>query len=276
MNKQIRLVLSGLAGALALLASAGGVLAAPEDDDAQVLRAVAQRFWEAQSQGDWSAVYDMLTPADRGELSREQFVAKRQENWPFRYQSFRLGEVVIADQVGWVEVSYEVLLTLVPNRSPETVHGWQIWVNSDGWRPVPEKLRQEYPSRPPKLRSAREESALARRVEEYWQAITAQDFARAFQYMEPTYRERMSLEDFAKNPHYVLILAHRLAWVEVTRDKGRVKVVYTGKVNDPSMSKLDPREMAVIEPWIKVNGEWYRPSNPRAGLGFDEQQQPVE
>ncbi len=35
-------------------------------------------------------------------------------------------------------------------------------------------------------------------------------------------------------------------------------MVYRRKLNDPSVSKLDPQEDRVIENWIKIDGQWYR------------------
>ena len=58
-------------------------------------------------------------------------------------------------------------------------------------------------------------------------------------------------------------------WVEVVGPLGRVQVVYTRKVTDPSMTKLPVETVVQTEDWIKVNGEWYqdlsRASGPTPG-----------
>ena len=45
---------------------------------------------------------------------------------------------------------------------------------------------------------------------------------------------------------------------EVMGNRGKVRIVYTRRPNDPSMQKMAPVKMLEVEDWLKVDGEWYR------------------
>lgn len=240
----------------------GSTLAtATEDSEAQALRARAQAYWDNQVKGDWAAVFPFLYPADRINMSVEQFVT-RQQSWMFRYLAAEVVDAAVANNLGWVQVNYTIefkrLQENLPALEPKRLQVWEPWEKRDAWYVLSTKeQRERVPSLPPRLRPAAEEAVLARRVEEFWQARQALDWAQAYQYLEPAYREQVSKETFLQRKPYYTYLSHGLAWVEVIGDEGRARVRYTAKINDPSLAKLDPQEKEINENWIKVDGQWY-------------------
>ncbi len=52
-------------------------------------------------------------------------------------------------------------------------------------------------------------------------------------------------------------LSHRLDWIEVIGNQGRIRVTYHHKLTDKSMEKLPARDATFIEAWVKSEDEWY-------------------
>jgi mRNA-degrading endonuclease YafQ of YafQ-DinJ toxin-antitoxin module len=234
-------------------------LALAAEQDKQALEARARQFWEAEVKQDWGTVYDLSIPEERANATREQYVAFRREKGPFQYLTAQIGEVAVAGDIGWVQVAYDVRPLNYPEVKPHHIQIWDLWHKRDTWYPVPKPQRDQFPKLPPHLRPADEEAALSKRAHDYWQAKETQDWQLIYQYLTPDHRAQVSLEQFLKKKALFSYFSHRLEWTEVITDnRGRVKVVYRRKLNDPSVSKLDPQEDRVIENWIKIDNQWYR------------------
>jgi len=228
-------------------------------DERQVLKERAESFWTARVKGDWATVYDYLPEREKGSFTREQFVSFRREKGPFRYFSFTLGDIEIADQVGWVEMSSKTGLADYPGLTPKQTKSWQIWYKEEGkWCPLPGEQREEVPGLPPRFRSGEDEELLKRRADEFWNAKEAQDLELIYGFTDPDFKKRVSREDFLSKKALYSYFSHRIEWVEAIGLRGRVKVTYTYRLNDPSLSKLEPKEESVVEDWIKTGKLWYR------------------
>jgi hypothetical protein len=236
----------------------GVCLAGAAQTEQELLGQRAREFWEARVKGDWAVVYDYLSAGEREKLDKEAFVAGSKENAPFRYLSYKLGGIETEGDLGWVEVRYAVQITRYPELAAKEMNIWQLWRKADGsWLPSPKQDAQEVPTRP-QLRNSAEEPLLAKRVDGFWQAKEQQDWGRIYEYCDPAYRGRVSREEFLQMKARHLYVSHKTDWVEVLGDRGRSKVTYMYKPNDPSLAKVDPVAESAIEGWIKVDGEWYR------------------
>jgi len=240
-----------------MISLSGGVLA--QQKPGQALKEPAKDFWEARIKGDWATVYRYLSPMDKDKFTQDQFVSSRKEKGPFRYLSYKLGDVEIAGQLGWVEVSYTVEPVGFANYPARHMHIWQVWQEMDDrWYPVPASQRAEVPKKPPHMRPAEEEASLIRRAHEFWNAKEREDWLLIYQYLDPAFTSEVSSEEFLEKTALFSYLSHRVEWAEVTGDRGRVKLTYACRLKDPSLAKSDPIETGVVEEWIKVNSHWYR------------------
>jgi hypothetical protein len=241
------------------LLTRGAFATPPAEAPEQVLKKRAGLFWQTRASANWAAHYQFLTPEEKTAISKRQFVDLSAKRELLRYISVHTGAVAVDGELGWVEVTYEARPKRYPEVRPIRLTFWDHWQQqTDGqWYPVPKKQRQYLPQLPPHLRSSKEEPILAQRVKEFYQAQEQQDLASLYQYLDPRYQEKVPLAEFTKKPSQKAYLSYRLDWVEVVGEKGRAKVVYTYKPTDPSLSKLDPQEEAVIENWLKINGHWY-------------------
>ena len=260
----MRLRLATAAIGLALVVF-GVCLAGAAQEEQEALGQRAREFWEARVKGDWAVLYDYLTAAEREKFGKDAFVASSKENAPFRYLSYKLGGIETEGSFGWVEVSYSLQITRYPELPAKEMHIWQLWSKVDGsWEPAPKQDAEEVPKRP-QLRNTAEEPLLAKRVDGFWHAKELQDWGRIYEYCDPAYRGRVSREEFLQMKARHLYVSHKIDWVEVIADRGKTKVTYTYKPNDPSLTKLDPVAESAIEGWIKVDGEWYRLIQPAEG-----------
>lgn len=243
-------------GVLGMLMGVGSAQAQGEEE---ALKARADKFWKARVQEDWATVYHFLFLEEKDKETQEQFVAFRKEKGPFRYLSAEVGKAAVAGEIGWVELSYAARPSAYPEVPPEQVAMWEPWRLQEGqWYPVPPQQWEQLPKRPPHLRPAEEEAALTQRAHEFWQAREGQDWALIYHYLDPDYRAKISEKKFLTKKSLFAYSDHRLDWVEVTGNQGRVKVTYFRKLNDPTLYKLKPKEDSMVEEWVKVDGTWYR------------------
>ncbi len=231
-----------------------------DQDASQSLTERAQTFWDARVKGDWGAVYSFLSAEEKARFSKEEFVNYRKEQGPFRFHSAKIEDVAQTDDLGWVKVEYSIQSAVFADLPAENVQKWDIWQKRDGqWYPILKKAyRKSVPQLPPKMRSAQEEASLAQRANELWKAKEKEDWVLIYRYLEPSFRENVPSEEFQKSKALSSYLSHSLEWVEVIGDQGRVKVTYTHKLNDPTLTKSEPEADEMIEEWIRVDGEWFR------------------
>jgi hypothetical protein len=231
--------------------------AADAGDESRMLETAVQRYWDARVQGDWTVVYDLLPEEDRP-MTQEQFIAAQsKEDRGLQYLRATVGEVAVADDLGWVDVEYEVRFKEFPAIPPKRGKTWDVWRKTDTWQPIANRLRPTVPSRPPHVRPAKDEAALMQRAEALWQARAQSNWSGVYQYLEPGYRAHVTADNFAAQQPLVAYLSPKVEWAEVSGDSGRVKVSYTAKVTDPSLAKLDPKQAISIADWLRVEGNWY-------------------
>lgn len=226
--------------------------------DAEQLRARAERLWTARVKEDWSTLYTLQEPRRRAAITEDDFVAWCQDNEPFRYQRFQLGRVETDGGLGWVEVQCAATVRKFPSVPARSVTRWEKWrVVEEQWYPVPLAQLDNYPG-PPAVRNRAEEQRLREVFEQAWQARQEHDWERLYALTDPRDHEQVSAEDFIAGESLFERLSCALDWVEVIGDRGRVRALYEIRMNDPHMSKMAPAEMYLIEPWVKLNGQWYR------------------
>jgi len=234
-------------------------VAAAASDATRSLGQAAGALWAARVSEDWETVYDLLPDAKRAKSSRDEFVSFRREKGPFQFLSAEVEEVYVSGDIGWVAVKFSARPRAYPQLPPTRVETWDTWQIRDGrWQALSQGERDQLPRLPPARRSAAEERRLASRANAFWQAKRRQDWASIHEYLEPDYQAKVPLEEFLERKAMFAYLDHRLEWTEVIGNEGRVKIAYTHKLNDPSVSKMEPKESANIEAWIKVGGQWHR------------------
>ena len=242
---------------LAMLVLAARLAKAGVAVDTQSLEPRVKQFWAAEVKPDYDAVYGMLSKGEQDSIAREAYVKLRTEIGPFHYQSARLGDIEFSGDLAWVHVNYEFTLPRYPMMPPRTFETWQLWRYQDGWYPIPVAERDRWPTLPPKLRPAAEEAALTKRAAGLWQAKVDQDWKRVYGYLLPGFRARIPLDEFLKSKARFIYIEPRVEWVEASGNEARVSIAYLAKLNDPAVSKMKPEEQRAIEPWVKVDGDWY-------------------
>jgi hypothetical protein len=229
-------------------------------DDQSALRALAEQYWQAEVKKDWKTVLVHLPAEEKKGVKPEDFAKYRNtKTGTFLYQSAVVGEAVVEGDTGWVKVSGDSVMQGFPGMKPRPMAFWQLWRKHEGaWSLMPRAERENVPQVPRSARLAAEEKVLEKRVDGFWRAKEAQDWRSIYDYLPPEFRANTPLQKFLENRSMYLYLTHRFEWVEVIGGKGRVRVSYTRKPNDPSVSKMAPEEQVAIEPWVKIKDQWYR------------------
>jgi hypothetical protein len=234
------------------------VEAPPETAPADALRQRAERLWQARQDRDWAAIFLFQDPQAVEGVTEEEYITWAEENEPFLIEDSRLGDVITEEEMGWVEVFARTSMRRFPAVPPRDVHRWEKWrVLEDGWFPVPPRELEHYPAAPAE-RDAAEEQRLLARFEASWEARRQGDWDRLFELSDPTIRDDIPREEYAQAQQMIEYLSCNVRWVEARGEHGSVRVEILHKLNDPSMTKLPPRTIAVTERWLKVDGEWYR------------------
>lgn len=232
--------------------------APPETSPVDALRQRAERLWQARQDQDWVAIFPFQDPQAVEGVTEADYVAWAEENEPFLVHEFRLGDVLTEKDIGWVEVHCRTSMRRFTDVPPREVHRWEKWrVLEDRWYPVPPREMENYPASPAE-RDAAEEQRLLARFEDSWEARRAEDWDRLFALSDPRTRGDIPLDEFAEAQGLIEYLSRDVQWVEAMGDHGRIRVKILHKLNDPSMTKLAPRSLLVIERWVRVDDEWYR------------------
>jgi hypothetical protein len=234
----------------------GPLQAAPDEKKALSERATA--FWEARVKGDWGVVYDFLAEGAPKAGAKEEFIAYSKENGPFHYISFKLGDIDVDGDLGWVKTAYDLEPMRFQGLRANHVDTWQTWEKKNGkWYPLSNAQQQNAPKLPPRLRPLKEENAVMARVDQYWQAREKNDLTALYQFISPAFREKVSVQEFLNQRFPQTIVDHQILWAEVQGDSAKVRVTVFIRPNDPNMTKMDPTPETLMLPWIKVNGQWY-------------------
>jgi len=238
------------------LSLAGSLQAA--QDESKALRERATAFWEARVKGDWGTVFDYLSGAEVGPATKEEYINFTKEKGPFVYLSYKLGEVDVDDDAGWVKTEFDIRPLRFPGYHPNHVEQWQVWEKRDGkWFPIPRERQEEEPRLPPRLRPLKEERAVIARANEFWQAREKADYALLYQYLSPVYTEKAPKQEFLNKKALYVYVEHQIHWAEVEGDHAKVRVTVGSRPNDPNMTKMDPSHETIVQEWIKVKGQWY-------------------
>ena len=104
---------------------------------------------------------------------------------------------------------------------------------------------------------------LAARFGQAWQARRARDWDGLYALTDPRDREQVPQEQLsAYKWDATQYLSSEVEWVEAVGDRGRVRVRYTVKPNDPNMTKAPAGPSERIEKWVKYEDEWYLDLSP--------------
>ena len=234
---------------------------AADGSEAGTLRLRAEAWWQAQQTENWVKYYEFLVPGDLSEKSQQAFVERMKKDSKLNLSRAVVHDTQVDGDLGWVDVSYRYTPKGYEGLTPTEFRGWEVWHKENGvWRPLYSPQRNAAPRLPPLLRSQVEETILAKRIEQFWAAREAQDWSTVYQLLEPAYRARVSAQEFQEKRAKYLYSSHRLVWTEVQKEQGngRGKVIFTRKLNDLHLSKMDPMDTVTIEEWVKVDDEWFR------------------
>lgn len=223
----------------------------------EALRARAQELLDARIAKDWKTVFK-YEPADTREKSTaEDFAEWSQENEPFDYTEGEILAIENDSKLGWVQVRAKIGMRKYPGVPPHEVTRWEKWHVVDGaWYPVNRGTTENYPA-PPSSRDAAEEARLRARIETAGALRTAGRWEEFYDLLAPQTKARTTPARFADAMTNLNYLEMQLDWVEVIGTNGRALVFYKMKLNDPAMQKLEPKWMAEVESWEKIDGEWY-------------------
>ena len=235
----------------------GGGVQLPRPGPDQLLQR-AEELWRARLAEDWAAAYVFEDPALREHTTVEQFTDWCVQNEPFIVKSYKLGQARVDGELGWVELNSSAALRRFPALPPREVNRWEKWRIVDGqWYPVPRPELNNYPESPA-LRDAPAEARLAARLEEAWRSRHEKDWPARYALVDPRERDRITVEELANDEDRFDYLAAKVLWVQVIADRGLARVQYQVKRNDPSLTKMAPEVVDVIERWVQFENEWYR------------------
>lgn len=225
----------------------------PEDE----LRARAETLWRARRDQNWAEVFQFRTPAERQDAKVEDFIEWSNKNEPFIIERYELGAVEVAEPLGWTQVKYTSRIRQFPNQPPRDAEQWQKWRRIESqWYPIAPREVAGYPE-PPSQRNAAQEARLRARFADYWKARSTRDYQKLVELTDPADRPELTVEEVQAIEERIAFLDARIEWVEVIGPRGRMAVTYKHKLDDPSLTKAQPRETTLIERWIESDGEWY-------------------
>lgn len=243
-----------------------GVSNDPQGDAGNTQAALAERartLWDAKVAGDCHTVY--LFESSRGleGVTEEGFCDYFNNEEPFKVHSCTVQDVLVDGDMGWVQLEVTTSMRRFPAANPVTAQRWEKWHYVpdlvDGgkhWIPVPPDALEAYPDTPA-LRDAAAEAELRARFDESWQARVDHDWTRLYDFIDPRDRPQIDPQVFADTHAMFEYLSCDVHWVQVKGDNGTVRVTVHHKLNDPSLTKLPPRDATVREEWVRYEGTWY-------------------
>jgi hypothetical protein len=227
-------------------------------DETKALRERATTLWEARVKGDWGTVFDYLSGKEIGNATKQQYIDFSKEKGPFVYLSYKLGEVEVDGDIGWVKTAFSLRPQRFPEYPPNRVDQWHVWEKRDGnWYPIPRERMDDEPRLPPSLRPIKEERAVTARADGFWQAREKGDYGALYQYLAPSFREKVSKEEFLSKTALNIYVDHQIHWAAIEGDRAIVRLTVGSRPNDPNLSKMDPNYETTGQEWIKVKDQWY-------------------
>lgn len=221
------------------------------------LRDRAERLWSARQAEDWRAVYEFEDPQLRASSNAEEFEVWSKENEPFRVVSFEIRDVEESGELGWVNLSTQVGVRRFPSAPVRDVQRWETWRRLEGgWLPIARGSEEQYPIAPSR-RDAEAEKALRTRYEESWRARRDADWKALYALVDPNDRGTVDEVSFAESMDRLRFLETTVQWVQVVGNEGVIRVDYRHRFNDPNLTKMVPRNLALNEEWVRVEGTWF-------------------
>jgi len=192
----------------------------------------------------------------------KQFLSWCQNEDPFDVIDYKINDVIADQELGWVLVSSTTKYKRIASQSPVELTDWEKWRELEGtWRPVPKNKQKDYPESPA-LRDTNAERELRKRVDESWNARKNHDYQKLLELGDPEDLKKATPEEFAESEKLMELMVCEVHWVQAIGDHGQVRVTYKYKLNDPSLTKMPPRERCITEQWIRRNGLWYSDLKP--------------
>ncbi len=230
-----------------------------EPGEIQALRKRAEQLWEARRARDCRTAFLFEDPSQLQGTDEAAFISWCENEDPFRVSEYTVKQVEAQRKDwGWVLVTAQTAYTRIPEAQVAGVETWEKWHRVHGqWYPVPKREWWTMPEAPAQ-RNADEEERLRARFEEAWTTLQSKDWRHLYEMVDPRDREDNTEESFVASLGKIQYLSHKLHWVEVIADRGKVYVTYEHKLADPSLTKLPAQELAVIDHWIARNGQWFR------------------
>lgn len=216
----------------------------------------AQRLWSARVAEDWKTVFE-YQQIESENVTADDFAQWSTANEPFVVRSYTIEDVVVDDDMGWIEAEYESTMRQFPNSPPRVSKRVEKWQIVDGrWKLIPPEKLDLYPESP-KVRDREQEERLTDRFRQSWEARAAEDWDALYAMADPRDRGDVSLDAFAEAKELTKFIDYEIDWVEVIDNVGTVRVAITHKLNDPNMQKLPPTTLVMSEKWVQVDGQWY-------------------
>jgi hypothetical protein len=226
-------------------------------DPKNALLLMANKIWSARADRDCKTVAQYLDPNEYVAETPDERLGICEKD-PFRYEKYRIGQVDVEGQYGWVHVEYEAKLAPYKDEPAQEVQAVEKWrLTNRQWYPVAARIYETCPESP-SVRNAAEEKRLGERFEATWKLRLARDWKSLYEMTDPADRERVTESAYADSEGLITYYEHELEWVQVIGDVGEVRVTYANKLADPNMAKLSPRKINLSEHWINRNGGWYR------------------
>jgi hypothetical protein len=255
-------LLAALAGGFTATSAAPGTAQGTADSEASLVQQRARDLWNAKVTDRWDVVFDYLPPEEQAQTQgRDAYAEYQKSGGPFQYTAAEVGEAIVEGDVAWVALKFAVKPRQYPLK-PSDVEKWEVWIKRDDWRPVPRAAEDQFPSRPPKARDTEEDARLTARVDAVWKATERDDWRAVYDFLDPGYRAANNIEQHMARRAKYLYSSTRIRWVETQGNVGRAKVSFMQKLNDPSLTKLEPEEKMLVEQWFKVDGQWFRSTKP--------------
>lgn len=222
------------------------------------LRARAETLWEARVEEDWETAFDFLYPEHQDQTNPQEYAEWCSEKEPFVWHEAEIGEVIVREPLGWVEVDCVTSMRRFPGAPEQPAVQWEKWLLRDNqWYPIPKTMIDSYPESPA-LRDAEAEARLSARVKAAWQARLDEQYGRLYrEFVDPADRTYVSEDDYIAQFDLSEFLEYRVLFVEARNNRGRVRVAYQVKLTDPNMTKVPPKRSVINEKWIEREGKWY-------------------
>jgi len=230
--------------------------ASGEDESAR-LQGKGNEYWNARATFDWEKVYSFMSPGEKQRNPPEEYIKTMKTRNAFKLVEWQVLDAKTENDRGWVEVKNTLEYLNYPGLPQIKNQFWQPWRKIDGIWYALNVENADIPRLPPHMRNAEAENHLMKRVSELWVAKHAGDWAKAYEFCDPEFKKANPIEDFLKRTPIYSYVAYDLEWVEAIDKKGRAKVNFLYRSNDPSLAKMDSLQATNFENWVLVDGEWY-------------------